>query len=60
MKSENLTKELTLILEDFDQNRGADMSIFINRINLLFETHYTETLNDRKKEVIEFVKNLKT
>jgi len=60
MKSENLTKELTLILEDFDQNRGADMSIFINRIKTLFNTHYTETLNDRKKEVIEFVKNLKT
>jgi len=60
MTSENITKQLTLILEDFDQNRGADMSIFINRINLLFETHYTETLNERKKEVIEFVKNLKT
>lgn len=59
MTNEILTKNLTMILEDFDQNRKTDMSIYIDRIKILFDDYYAEILNELKNEIIEFVKKIK-
>ena len=56
MDKEIFIKKLTLILEDFDSNREADMKYFLDDIYSTSETYYADVIKEeREKAIKEFL-----
>ena len=56
MDKEIFIKKLTLILEDFDSNREADMKYFIDDIYSASEIYFADVIKEeREKAIKEFL-----
>lgn len=56
MEKEIFIKKLGLILESFDQNKNADMEIYIDRIQSACETYSAGIIEaEREKAVKDFL-----
>jgi len=56
MNKEAFIKKLTLILEDFDSNREADMKYFLDDIYSTSEIYFADVIKEeREKAVKEFL-----
>lgn len=56
MKKEEFIKKLTEILEDFDQNREANMKYYLNDIYAASEIYFSAVIaEEREKAIKEFL-----
>ena len=56
MDKETFIKKLTLILEDFDSNREADMKYFLDDIYSASEIYFADVIaKEREKAIKEFL-----
>lgn len=56
MDKETYIKKLTLILEDFDSNREADIKYFLDDIYSASETYFADVIKEeREKAIKEFL-----
>lgn len=56
MNKETFIKKLTLILEDFDSNREADMKYFLDDIYSVSEIYFSDVIKEeREKAIKEFL-----
>ena len=56
MSKEAFIKKLTLILEDFDSNREADMKYFLDDIYAASEIYFADIIKEeREKAIKEFL-----
>ena len=56
MNKEAFIKKLTLILEDFDSNRNADMGGYLDEIYSAAEIYFSDLIKkDREKAIKEFL-----
>jgi hypothetical protein len=56
MNKETFIKKLTLILEDFDSNRDADMKYFLDDIYSASEIYFADVIaTEREKAIKEFL-----
>lgn len=56
MDQEAFIKKLTLILEDFDSNRGAEMKPFLDEIYSTSKMYFADVIKEeREKAIKEFL-----